>query len=176
MPLFVASNTELEFILRYFSPRTEQKVMAYQDGKQAAQAIERTTVKKMEKQRVKQFGHFIELFKNAKFIIFNIVIFVILGFAVISGDGKKIVLNLYEDLTGHKYETYSPVEDYSHGSYIILKDKFFRERNSRINNVDVGIIKKSDMFYKYRVALNGEYIFYKVTKKSNGIWHIMEEK
>ena len=32
-PLFATTDTEIELTLRYFSPETEQKVMAYQNGK-----------------------------------------------------------------------------------------------------------------------------------------------
>ena len=61
-----------------------------------------------DKAASKKLGQFIELFKNVKFIIFNIIVFAILGFALISGDGEKVVLNLYKSVTGQEYAKYSP--------------------------------------------------------------------
>ena len=117
-----------------------------------------------------------ELFKNAKFIALNIMVLMILGFALVSGNGKKIVLSFYENITGLKFETFSLIEDFSNETYIILKDKLLRDKNIRIEDVDVTIFKESDAFHKYCVVSNEEVFFYKVDKKSNGTWHIRQEK
>ena len=118
----------------------------------------------------------LDLFKNAKFIILNIITLLIIVFAFISGDGKKIALNLYENITGQKYETFSSIEDFSNETYLILKDKLLRDKNIRIEDAEVTVFNKSDTFYKYRVVLNEKVFFYKAEKKSNGLWHIKQEK
>ncbi len=118
----------------------------------------------------------LDLFKNTKFIILNIITLVIIVFALISGDGKKIALNLYENITGQKYEIFTSIEDFSNETYLILKDKLLRDKNIRIEDVEVTVFNKSDAFYKYRVVLNENVFFYKAEKKSNGLWHIKQEK
>lgn len=118
----------------------------------------------------------LDLFKNAKFIILNIITLVIIVFALISGDGKKIVLNLYENITGQKYETFTSIEDFSNETYLILKDKLLRDKNIRIEDAEVAVFNESDSFYKYRVVLNEKVLFYKAEKKSGGFWHIKQEK
>ena len=118
----------------------------------------------------------LDLFKNAKFIILNLITLVIIVFALVSGDGKKIVLNLYENITGQKYETFTSIEDFSNETYLILKDKLLRDKNIRIEDVEVTVFNESDAFYKYRVVLNEKVLFYKVEKKSGGFWHIKQEK
>ena len=118
----------------------------------------------------------LDLFKNTKFIILNIITLVIIVFALISGDGKKIALNLYENITGQKYEIFTSIEDFSNETYLILKDKLLRDKNIRIEDAEVTVFNKSDAFYKYRVVLNKKVFFYKAEKKSNGLWHIKQEK
>lgn len=118
----------------------------------------------------------LDLFKNTKFIILNIITLVIIVFALISGDGKKIALNLYENITGQKYEIFTSIEDFSNETYLILKDKLLRDKNIRIEDVEVTVFNKSDAFYKYRVVFNENVFFYKAEKKSNGLWHIKQEK
>jgi len=118
----------------------------------------------------------LDLFKNTKFIILNITTLVIIVFALISGDGKKIALNLYENITGQKYETFSSIEDFSNETYLILKDKLLRDKSIRIEDAEVAVFNKSDTFYKYRVEVNEKVLFYKAEKKSNGLWHIRQEQ
>ena len=118
----------------------------------------------------------LDLFKNAKFIILNLITLVIIVFALVSGDGKKIVLNLYENITGQKYETFTSIEDFSNETYLILKDKLLRDKNIRIEDAEVAVFNESDAFYKYRVVLNEKVLFYKAEKKSGGFWHIKQEK
>ena len=132
--------------------------------------------KESDKTITKKICSLMELFKNAKFIALNIMVLMILGFALVSGNGKKIVLSFYENITGHKFETFSLIEDFSNETYIILKDKLLRDKNIRIEDVDVTIFKESDAFHKYRVVLNKEVFLYKVDKKSNGTWQIRQEK
>jgi hypothetical protein len=123
----------------------------------------------------KKKGSLLELFKNAKFIALNVMALVMLGIALISGDGKKIALNFYENLTGEKLETFSSIEDFSHETYKILKYKLSHQ-NIGIKNADVTLFKESDALYKYRVVLKEDVIFYKVEKKLNGTWQIKQEK
>ena len=123
----------------------------------------------------KKIGPLVGFFKNLKFIAINIMVLVILTFAFISGDGKKILLSFYENITGQKFETFSPIEDYSGESYTILKYKLL-ERNIGIDNVDITIFKESDVLHKYRVVLNEEVLLYKVEKTSNGVWKINQIK
>ena len=124
----------------------------------------------------KKTASLLDLFKNTKFIILNIITLVIIVFALISGDGKKIALNLYENITGQKYEIFTAIEDFSNETYLILQDKLLRDKNIRIEDAEVTVFNKSDAFYKYRVVLNKKVFFYKAEKKSNGLWHIKQEK
>jgi hypothetical protein len=129
-----------------------------------------------DKAASKKLSQLIDLFKNVKFIAFNVIVFAMLGFALISGDGEKIVLNLYKSVTGQEYAKYSPVEDSSNADYLVLKDKLSRDKAVKIENVDVTIIAISDTSHKYRVVINGEPVFYKVAQQANGSWKIAEEK
>ena len=122
----------------------------------------------------KKTGSLLDLFKNIKFIVLNVIALLILGFALISGDGKNIVLNVYKNITGQTFETFSSVEDFSNKTYSILKDKLSRDKNIRIEDADVTIFKKSDTFHKYRVEANEETFLYNIIKKSNGVWHIAQ--
>lgn len=132
--------------------------------------------KESHKSSNRKTASLLDLFKNAKFIILNIITLVIIVFALISGDGKKIALNLYENITGQKYEIFTSIEDFSNETYLILKDKLLRDKNIRIEDAEVTVFNKSDAFYKYRVVLNEKVFFYKAEKKSNGLWHIKQEK
>ncbi len=73
--------------------------------------------KESQKSLNRKTASLLDLFKNTKFIILNIITLVIIVFALISGDGKKIALNLYENITGQKYETFSSIEDFSNETY-----------------------------------------------------------
>lgn len=132
--------------------------------------------KESHKSLNRKTAYLLDLFKNTKFIILNIITLVIIVFALLSGDGKKIVLTLYENITGQKYETFSSIEDFSNETYFILKYKLLEDKSIRIKDAEVTVFNKSDTFYKYRVEVNEEVFFYKVEKKSNGLWHIRQEK
>ena len=132
--------------------------------------------KESQKSLNRKTASLLDLFKNTKFIILNIITLVIIVFALISGDGKKIALNLYENITGQKYETFSSIEDFSNETYLILKDKLLRDKNIRIEDVEVTVFNKSDAIYKYRVEVDENIFFYKAEKKSNGLWHIRQKK
>ncbi len=125
--------------------------------------------KESQKSLNRKTASLLDLFKNTKFIILNIITLVIIVFALISGDGKKIALNLYENITGQKYETFSSIEDFSNETYLILKDKLLRDKNIRIEDAEVTVFNKSDAFYKYRVEVNEKVLFYKAEKKSNAL-------
>ncbi len=121
-------------------------------------------------------GSLLVLFKNTKFIVANVMALVVLVFALVSGDGKKMVLNAYEKITGQKFETYSAIDDFSNETYFILKDKILRDKHISIENTDVSIFNASDTLHRYRVVLKEELLFYKVEKNSNGTWQIQQEK
>ena len=124
----------------------------------------------------KKLKSFIELFKNAKFLLLNIVALVALGVALLSGDGKKVALNIYENITGNKYETFTPVDNIAHPTYIALKDKVFRDLNVKIDNVNVSVYKVSDKSHKYRVVFNDDVYFYKIEKSADGVYVINRQK
>lgn len=113
--------------------------------------------------------------KNVKFLALTIIVLVVLGVAIISGDGKYIVVNLYKNVTGQKYQTFSPVQDYSNATYIILRDTLSRDTNIQFKNAEITLFKESDTSHRYRVELKDEIRFYNVKQKQNGIWQINKE-
>ena len=131
--------------------------------------------KEKNKSIVEKIGVLTGLLKNVKFLVLTIIALAILGGAILSGDGKDIVLGLYKNVTGEKYQTFSPVKDYSNATYIILKDKLSRDNNIGLENADITTFKDSDSLHKYRVELENEVYFYSVKKKQNGTWQIYKE-
>ena len=113
--------------------------------------------------------------KNAKFLILTIIVLVVIGLAVISGDGKNIVLDFYENITGQKFQTFSPIQDYSNETYLILKAKLSQDSGISLDNMDITIFEESNALHKYRVEFKGDVSFYKVEIKQNGIWQINKE-
>ena len=57
----------------------------------------------------KKLGNLTGFVKNVKFLVLIIITLLILGTALLSGDGKFIILSVYENVTGQKYQTFSPV-------------------------------------------------------------------
>lgn len=133
----------------------------------------------MEKENNKsiseKIGVLTGLLKNVKFLVLSIIALAIFGGVILSGGGKDIALSLYENVTGKKYQTFSPVRDYSNATYIVLKDKLSRDNNIGLENADITIFKDSDSLHKYRVELENEVYLYSVKKKQNGTWHIYKE-
>ena len=133
----------------------------------------------MEKESNKSIGEKLGtltgFIKNAKFLILTTMALVAFGAAIISGDGKYIVLSLYENVTGQKYQTFSPVQDFSNATYAILKDKLSRDTNIRLESADITIFEESDTSHRYRVKLKDELYFYSVKKKQDGTWQINKE-
>lgn len=117
-----------------------------------------------------------EGFKNSKFIILNVIVLITLSIAVLSGDGKNIFLNFYEKTTGQKYESFSQVNDLSNETYIILKDKVFRDHHIQLKAEDVKVFKKSNVLHKYLITTNDNSFSYKVEKSPNNIWIITKEE
>ena len=115
-----------------------------------------------------------DFLKNAKFLVLTVMALVVFGVAIISGDGKYIVLNLYENVTGQKYQNFSPVQDFSNATYIILKDKLSRDATIDIENAQITIFEESDISHKYRVELKDKTYFYRV-KKLKDTWQIKQE-
>lgn len=123
----------------------------------------------------KKLSPLINLFKNVKFIIINVIILIILAFAIFSGNGKKLMLNMYENITGQKYEIFSPLDNSSDETYNILKYKL-QDQNVDIKNVEIRVFKESDKLIKYKVITDENISLYKLEKSSNGIWKITQEK
>jgi uncharacterized membrane protein len=123
----------------------------------------------------KELTPIIDLFKNVKFIVINAIVLVILAFAVFSGKGEKLILNMYESITGEKYETFSPIENSSDETYVILKYKL-EDQNVDIQNAEIKVFKESDKLIKYKVIVNNNVSVYKIEKGSNGIWKITQGK
>lgn len=115
------------------------------------------------------------LIKNIKFLVLSVISLVILGLAIISGDGKNIILNSYENLTGQKIQTFSSIQDYSNETYLVLKAKLSRDANFKLEDAEITIFKESDTLHKYRVALKDEVFFYKVERRKDGTWLLNEE-
>lgn len=133
----------------------------------------------MQKESNKSIGEKLGIFtnfvRNSKFLILTAIALVILGIALISGDGKNIVQNLYENITGKKYKTFSPIQDYSTASYIILKDKLSRDTIIETENANITIFEESNTSHKYRVEFNDQVYFYSVNKQQTGTWQIKQE-
>ena len=124
---------------------------------------------------MEKLNRLIAMLKNAKFIAVNIIVAVVFALALASGDGQKIVSEFYEGLTGQKYEIFSPIEDYSHPTYIILKDKLLRDKMMQIGDADVTIFQGSELWCRYRVVFENKAFFYRVDKRSTGVWSIRQE-
>jgi len=122
-----------------------------------------------------KLGAFTDFVKNAKFLVVTLIILVVLGIALLSGDGRNIIQSLYENIIGKKYETYTPIQDYSNETYLILKDKLSRDTTIKIENTQITIFEESDISHKYRVEFKDEIYFYHVKKKPDGPWQINKE-
>lgn len=134
----------------------------------------------MEKDSKKSFseklGSLTSIMKNLKFLVLTTIALVVLGLAITSGDGRNIALGFYENVTGKKYKDFSPVQDQSNETYLILKGKLSRDTNINVENAVIFIFKESDTLHRYRVEVMDEIYFYNVEKKQNGIWRINNEK
>ncbi len=117
----------------------------------------------------------IELFKKIKFVVLALISLVVLGVALMSGDRVKIFSTFYEKTTGLKHEIFSPIEDFSNESYLILKDKLSRNQNIQFENAVITTYKESETIQKYRVVIGEEVSIYKVAKDANGAWKIKKQ-
>lgn len=99
-----------------------------------------------QKSMSEKLSDFTDFIKNTKFLVVTAVILVVLGVALISGDGKIVLQSLYENVTGKKYETFSPVQDNSNETYIILKDKLSLDTTILIENAQITIFEESAYF------------------------------
>ncbi len=115
------------------------------------------------------------LFKKIKFVVIALISLVVLGVALISGDGAKIYSTFYEKTTGLKHEIFSPIEDFSNESYLILRDKLSRNQNIQFENAVITICKESETLQKYRVIIGEDVSIYKVAKDANGAWKIKKQ-
>ena len=133
----------------------------------------------MEEERNKstagKLGSLLGLIKNIKFLLLTAISLVILGLAIFSGDGKNIILNSYENLTGQKFQNFSPIQDYSNETYLVLKAKLSRDTNFELEDADITIFKESDTLHKYRVVLKDQIYFFKIERKKDGTWLINKE-
>ena len=123
-----------------------------------------------------KLGSFVNFIKNAKFLVLSIAILVFFGVAVLSGNSKDIALNFYENVTGKRFQTFTPIKDYSSETYLILKDTLSRNTNIGFESAEIAIFEESDISHKYRVKLNEEINFYTIKKQPNGTWHIIDEQ
>ena len=117
----------------------------------------------------------IELFKKIKFVVLALISLVVLGVALMSGDRVKIFSTFYEKTTGLKHEIFSPIEDFSNESYLILRDKLSRNQNIQFENAVITTYKESETLQKYRVVIGEEVSIYKVAKDANGAWKIKKQ-
>ncbi len=131
--------------------------------------------KENNKSIAEKLGILTGFIKNVKFLLLTIIALVAIGGALFSGSGKDIVLSLYKNVTGQKYQAFSPIKDYSNATYIILKSKLSQEKNIGLENTDITIFQVSDTLHRYRVELKDEVHFYSVKKKQNGTWQIYKE-
>lgn len=122
-----------------------------------------------------KLGAITDIIKNAKFLILSAIVLVILGVALLSGDGKSVVQNLYENITGKKYQTFTPVQDLTKETYLILTAKLSRDTTIEIENAHISIFEESDISHKYRVEYKDKVYFYHVKKKQDGTWQIKQE-
>jgi len=116
------------------------------------------------------------LVKNSKTLVLTAITLLILGLALISGDAKDIFFNLYKNVTGQTYQSFSPVRDYSNPTYLALKDKFSRDTGFALKHADITIFEESDTEHSYRIELNGKVYFYAIKQKANGVWQIIKEE
>jgi len=127
-----------------------------------------------QKSKREKLSAITDIVKNAKFLILTAIVLVVLGVALLSGDGKNVVQNLYENITGKKYQTFSPVQDLTKETFLILTAKLSRDTTIEIESAQITIFEESDISHKYRVEFKDKVNFYHV-KKQNGIWHIKQE-
>lgn len=113
--------------------------------------------------------------KNAKLLVLTTMALLVLGVAIISGDGRHIALHLYESVTGQKYQNFTPVKNIYNASYMILKDKLSRDANIRFESAEIAIFEESDTSHRYRVEFRGDIYYYSVKKKQDGTWLITKE-
>jgi hypothetical protein len=122
----------------------------------------------------KKLTTWIAVFKNVKFIVFNILFLIVLAVAFLSGDGRQMALDFYAKVTGQQLETFEPVDNaqLSNERYLILKHKLLQDKHVRIEDVDVRVFKESATSYKYRVPLSEAVFIYTIKKNASGIWQI----
>lgn len=116
-----------------------------------------------------------DFIKNTKTMVITLVTLTVFAVAIISGDEKNIVQNLYEKLTGEKYRSFSQVTDRSNTAYLVLKAKLSRDNNIELPDSAVSIFKESDTLHRFRVTHQEQIWFYRVKKKPDGTWLINQE-
>ena len=92
--------------------------------------------RKNDKGKKSKLDSFIELFKKIRFVVLAIGSVVILCVALLSGDGRKLFSTFYEKVTGINREVFSPIEDFSTESYLILKDTLSRNQDFRFEELE----------------------------------------
>jgi hypothetical protein len=122
-----------------------------------------------------KLGSLIDLFKKLKFVVLALLTLAVLGVALMSGNGMKMFSNFYEKTTGLRHETFSPIEDYSSETYLILKDKLSRDQNIPFENATVTAYIASETLHRYRVVIGEDVSIYKVARDSKGIWKIRKQ-
>ena len=131
--------------------------------------------KESNKSAGERLGALAGVIRNAKFLLLSIMALVVVGLAIVSGDGKDIVLDFYARVTGKKFQTFSPIDDHSRETYLVLQDKLSRDTNIRLQDADVSIFEESGTSHKYRIEVQSSVYFYRVERQPNGSWKISKE-
>ena len=122
-----------------------------------------------------RLGALAGLIKNAKFLLLSAMALAVVGLAIVSGDGKDIVLDFYAKVTGRKFQTFSPIDDSSHETYMVLQDKLSRDTDIQLQDADISVFEESENSHKYRIEVQGDVHFYRVEQQRNGSWKISKE-
>ena len=131
--------------------------------------------KESNKSAGERLGALAGIIRNAKFLLLSIMVLAVVGLAIVSGDGKDIVLDFYARVTGKKFQTFSPIDDHSGETYLVLQDKLSRDTSIRLQDADISIFEESDTSHKYRIEVQSSVYFYRVERQSNGSWKISKE-
>jgi len=132
--------------------------------------------KENDNDRSTKIDSLIELFKKIKILVLVVLSLMVFAVAIFSGDGTKLFSTFYEKTTGLKHETFSPIEDFSSESYLILKDNLSRNQNIKFEDAFITVYIESENLQKYRVEIDDEISIYSISKEANGVWKIKKQQ
>ena len=121
---------------------------------------------------MKNLTDIVTLVRNTKFIVMNILVIIVLIFVFISGDAKETVLNFYATVTGQQYALYVKVNNKTHPTYLILKDKLQRENKRDIEALEVRVHQVNNKHYNYKYEINGNERDVSMSQQENGTWQV----